>query len=133
MVRRVIDIPPIIFINCGKYPFDVWIKNLFKLYVTRNRNTLHRFVGQRVLLARTGRGKPVVFAEATISNVIKCETWGEFQDYVRDCMTYATDYDWKDKTKKKYLYKLENLSTCVEWTLPDNAIRHGYVWAEVRA
>lgn len=124
--------PPIIFINCRKYPFDKWIKHRFKLYETRNSDTLRRFVGQRVLLARTGCGKPVVFAEATISEVVKCETWGQFQDYVRECMTYATDYDWQDDTKQKFLYKLDDLSTCAEWRLPDDAIRHGYVWAEMR-
>lgn len=122
---------PGININCSKYPFDTYIKNRFKLYETRNRNTLGTFVGRRVFLIKTGCGKPLIFAEATVSKAIKCRNRGEFNDYVRECMTYATDYDWNEKTKCKWLYKLDEIVPINNREVSKDAICHGYVWREI--
>lgn len=38
-------------------------------------------------------------------------------------------FDWKEETKRKILYKLENVKPCEPFTIPGNAIRKGYTYA----
>lgn len=121
---------PVIFINCDSYPFVQWIMAGVKLYETRNRNTLKRFIGQTVYIAETShKHKPIVKCRATITAAtdIRNKT-------VYDCLRNRTRiekgsiYDWKPETRVKWLYKLENVEPVPEF-IPEG-IRHGYTWME---
>ena len=64
---------PVIFINCKEQPFLDRILSGRKKFETRTRNTLGRFLdhamNDRVLLAETGHGRPVIRASARISAI----------------------------------------------------------------
>ena len=127
------EITAVIFINCSKYPFIDWIMHRKKLFETRNIDTLKMFVGCRVLLAETGKGKPVVKCAAVIDDSMKVnsrETWKAVQKLC--CIKRGSCYDMKPGTKQKYLYHLTDVQPVpVPFTLPETAVRHGRVWAEL--
>ena len=121
---------PIIFINCLRYAFVDAILSGLKLYESRNRNTLKRFLGTRVLLAETGHGKPVVKGSAIISEIIEIFTKEEWNYYKYDAWIRTfSEYDWNDNTKKKVLYRLTDVRPC-EPFVPAEDRRHGRVWME---
>ena len=121
---------PILFINCSKHPFVQEIMNRQKLFETRTRQTLRALVGQTVMIAETGKGKPVVRCTANVAGVVEIRTLADFEKY-RDqvCIPSGSDFDWKDTTNVKYLYKLENVAK-VDPFVPAEGIRHGRVWME---
>ena len=57
---------PVVFINCSRFSFVDQIMSGMKLYETRTRDTLPRFLGDRILIAETGHGKPIIRAVATV-------------------------------------------------------------------
>lgn len=127
---RVDWLPPVVFINTRQFPFVDEILSRLKLYETRNRDTLGRFLGRRIMIAETGHGKPVVRCFAFISEVVTCytkEAWEQYRNGTR--VQVGSSYDWKPDTKKKVLYKLTDIRPC-EPFVPAEGRRHGRVWME---
>lgn len=123
---------PVIFINCRKDPFLDDIMRLLKEYETRNRDTLHRFLGERVLLAETGRGDPLVRCYATIGHIVEVYTHQQWESYRSKTRVRSdSSYEWKPGQKKKVLYHMEDVQPIpVPFRLPPSAVRHGRTWAE---
>lgn len=125
---------PVVFINCRIAPFLVCIMQGLKLYETRTRNTLWLFENQRVYLAETGRGVPVIRCSAIIRAAVPVRsrsTWDALRPVTR--VPAFSKYDWTPSTTVKYLYKLDNVRPVpVPFPLPADAVRHGRVWAEYR-
>lgn len=121
---------PIVFINCKKHPFVDQIMSGQKAYETRTRNTLGRFLGERILLAETGYRKPFVRCSAVISEIVEVFNRDEWIKYLRDaCIPEGSTYDWQPWTKKKVLYKLADVIPFAPFTPPEGR-RHGRVWME---
>lgn len=121
---------PIIFINCSKEPFVDDIVGGLKQYETRTRNTLGRFIGEPILLAETGHGRPVVKAYAVIDQIISVrdkETWDEY--LWATWIPVGSSYDWQPDTKVKWLYHLKDVIPCTPF-IPPEGRRHGRVWME---
>lgn len=123
---------PVIFINCSKYPFIDDIMSSLKEYETRNRNTLGRFLGERVLLAETGSWAPLVRCSAEIDEVISVYTPERWEHYLSQTwVPVGSSYDWQPDTKVKWLYHLKDVRPVAEpFRLPQHSVRHGRVWAE---
>lgn len=121
---------PVVFINCSRHPFLKKIMDFQKEYETRTRNMLGRFLGERVLFAETGHGKPVVRCSAVISEIIEVYTQEAWNKYLRAaCIPAGSTYDWQPGTRKKVLYRLTDVVACDPFTPPEG-IRHGRVWME---
>ena len=122
---------PIVFINCSRFPFIAWIMQHLKLYETRTRNTLGSLIGQRVYLAETGKGHPVIRCSAVISSVIECRSQWAWIHWYRHCSKIkpGSQYDWKPETKVKWLYELTDVQEVAPFTPPKD-VRHGRVWME---
>lgn len=128
---------PVIFINCHGHPFVDDIIAGRKTYETRTRNTLKRLLqwalGERVLIAETGHGDPVVRCSAVIDRVVAVytrEAWEEYLQYT--WVPVGSAYDWAPETKVKYLYHLTDVQPVDPFILPRSCHRHGRVWAEYR-
>lgn len=127
---------PVLFINCRLYAFVEFILGGLKLYETRTKNTLKKFLdtylGQRILIAETGRGDPLVRCSAVIDQVITVydrETWEEYLQFT--WVSVGSSYDWKPDTRAKHLYHLSDVRPIAKpFRLPKSSRRHGYVWAE---
>jgi len=123
---------PAIFINCTVEPFVDDIMSRLKPYETRTRNTLGRFLGERVLLAETGKGRPLVKCSAVIDKIVSVTTREEWEKYLRDtCIPVGSKYDWQPDTKIKWLYHLTDIRPVVPFRLGPDCQRHGRVWAEL--
>lgn len=121
---------PVVFINCSRFPFLAWILSGRKQFETRTRNTLGSLVGQRVLLAETGKGRPLVRCSAVIRSVIVVRSRSEFRRFrSRCCIARGSAFDWQPWTKAKYLYLLEGVQP-VDPFCPPEDVRHGRVWME---
>lgn len=122
---------PVIFINCDASPFLDDIISLRKPWETRTRNTLRALIGQRVLLAETGRKhRPLVRCSAVLGEPLVIYSWEEWEKYRSSCCIPAgSRYDWQPTTKAKYLYPLYDVTSCSPFTPPEG-VRHGYVWME---
>lgn len=123
---------PVIFINCTVEPYVDDIKSGLKRYETRTRNTLGRFLGERVLLAETGHGRPLVKCFATIDKVISVTDKKTWDEYLGDTwIPVGSEHDWQPDTKVKWLYHMTEVWPIAEpFRLPQSARRHGRVWAE---
>lgn len=122
----------VIFINCTIEPYIDDIMCRLKEYETRNRNTLGRFLGERVLLAETGKGAPLVRCSAVIDEIIsvtKKEDWNEYLGMT--WVPVGSKHDWQPDTKIKWLYHLTDVRPVVSFRLPGSCRRHGRVWAEL--
>ena len=122
---------PIVFINCSSAPYISDILNGLKLYETRSSNTLRAVIGQRVMLAETGHGAPIVRASAVICApfiVYDSLTWDNYRG--ETCVPVGSKHDWNDDTKHKYLYRLKDVKPCGPFTVPAGGVRHGRVWTE---
>ena len=121
----------IIFINCSLFPFIDWIIKGLKVYETRNRNTLKQFVGKTVYFAETGKHKkPVVRCKCDITELLTItdkQTYNAMRKYTR--IRKGSIYDWNSTTKKKCLYKLENVQK-VKPFIPEGK-RYGRIYMEV--
>ena len=122
---------PVIFINCKGHPFIREILAGQKWYETRTSDTLGRFAGQRVLLAETGRGNPVVRCSATIRTPITVTNPWVWETFYRElsCIPKGSRYDWHPGTKIKYCYYLDDVKPITPAFVPEGQ-RHGYVWME---
>ena len=127
---------PVIFINCKDEPFVDAIIDGRKVYETRNRNSLRSLLfwalGQRILIAETGHGDPVVKCSAVIDKygaVHDQHTWDYMREH-RHAVPFGSKYDWKPNTKVKWLYHLKDVQPVVPFRLPSSCRRHGRVWAE---
>jgi len=121
---------PVVFINCRRYPFVDWIIDRRKLDETRTRDMLGALVGRRVLLAETGRDRPVVRCSAVIRSVTVVRSrddWDRLRS--RHRVPAGSAYDWTPDTKVKYLYTLSGVVACHPFTPPEG-VRHGRVWME---
>lgn len=123
---------PVVFINCRLFPFIAWILAGRKLYETRTRNTLRALVGQRVFLAETGRGgRPVIRASAVITEAFPVDNRKSWNKLRRHTMVMkGSVYDWNDSTRRKWLYKLDDVQP-VNPFVPPEGVRHGRVWMEL--
>lgn len=123
---------PIIFINCRKEPFVDDIMCHLKQYETRNRNTLGKFIGQRILIAETGHGRPFVRCSAVIDEIIEVftrEAWEKYLEWT--WVPVGSSYDWQPDTKKKVLYHLSDVHALTPFH-PVEGRRHGRVWMEYK-
>lgn len=121
---------PVVFINCRRYPFIELIRLHMKLYETRTRNTLAALVGQRVILAETGRGRPLAGCMATIGAPIVASSRSAWETArAACCVEPGSTYDWKPETKVKYLYPLLDVAPLAPFRVPEGP-RHGRVWME---
>ena len=128
---------PVIFINCSREPFVNWIMDGLKQYETRTRNTLKSLLtwalGERVLIAETGHGAPVVRCSAVIDRYVAVYTREQWEEYLQyTWVPVGSEYDWKPDTKVKYLYHLTDVKPVDPFELPKSCRRHGRVWAEYR-
>ena len=102
-----------------------------KKYETRSSNMLRSLIGHRVMLAETGNGKPLVRCSARISEVVECFTQEAYESYRRfHAVPVGSEYDWKPGTKKKVLYRLDNVIREPEPFHPAEGKRHGRTWME---
>lgn len=128
----------VLFVNCSRHPFIELMIGGLKLYETRTRHTLKSLLswadGERILLAETGRGDPLVRCSAVIDQVIAVHTQEEWEDYLQfTWIPVGSEYDWKPTTKVKYLYHLSDvLPLARPFRLPHGCRRHGRVWAEYK-
>ena len=122
---------PIVFINCRKYAFINWIMAGAKIYETRNKNTLKSLIGKRVYIAETGKGKrPIIKCIATIDSVLIIDNFEDYNNLRDETMIEKNSvFDWKQETKRKYLYKLSNIEK-ISAFIPKEGKRHGFVWME---
>lgn len=124
---------PVIFINCTVEPYVDDIMGKLKLYETRTRNTLGRFIGERILFAETGHGRPLVKCSAVIDQVISVTTREQWEEYLQyTWIPVGSGHDWQPDTKVKWLYHLTDVKPVVPFILPKSCRRHGRVWAEYR-
>ena len=128
---------PVIFINCSREPFVNWIMDGLKQYETRTRNTLKSLLtwalGERILIAETGHGDPVIRCSAIIDEVIAVYTHEQWEEYLQfTWIPVGSEYDWKPNTKVKWLYHLKDVQPVKPFLLPRSCRRHGRVWAEYR-
>lgn len=122
---------PAVFINCRQHPFAQEILSGRKLYETRTRNMLGRFLGDRILIVETGNGSPLVVGSAMIDCIISVRTRPAWNRYRQDaCIPVGSSYDWQPDTKVKWLYRLKDVRKVDPFPLPQDARRHGRVWAE---
>ena len=125
---------PVVFINCSRFPFIDWILTGEKTYETRTRNTLRSLVGTRVLLAETGKGKPVVRCSAVIRSAEKAEylgVWNLLREFHR--VPEKSVYDWSFSRPGKWLYLLEEVRPVPVPFHPTEGVRHGRVWMETES
>lgn len=122
---------PVLFINCSAAPYIALILRRSKIYETRTRDTLRRLVGLRVLLAETGRsGRPIIKGSAIIGaplEITDADTWNQYRKLTR--VPLESIHDWKDTTRRKYLYPLIDVRPLDPFPAPEG-IRHGRVWME---
>lgn len=121
---------PVVGINSASAPFMADIGARLKLLETRSRRMLHRFVGQRVILAETKQGGYLALYSAVISAEIRIaspEQWEALRSLHR--VPSGNQYDWKPETRVKYAYQITALRRLRPFMVPEGA-RHGYVWME---
>ena len=128
---------PVIFINSSNEPFVDWILSGRKTYETRTRNTLKSLLtwalGERVLIAETGHGAPVIRCSAVIDcywDVRSADGWNNVRNV--HAVPVGSEYDWKPETRVKWLYHLSDVRPVEPFELPKTSLRHGRVWAEYR-
>lgn len=115
-----------IFINCSIFPFLWAIMTGKKLYETRTRNTLKNYIGKRIMLCQTGKGKKLVMCFATIESVLCITDPVTWKRYRKQCyIKKGSTYDYVPGTKK-YLYKLTNIEI-IKPFVPKEGKRHGRI------
>jgi len=124
---------PVIFINCKDHPYVDEIIAGAKTYETRTRNTLRSLLtwslGERVLIAETGHGSPVVRCSAVIDHFGAVYTEDRWNDLRKvHCVPGGSKYDWTQDTKVKWLYHLSDVQPVAPF-VPEGR-RHGRVWME---
>lgn len=121
----------VVFINCSTHDFIDDIITGKKLYETRTKNTLQCLIGKRVYLCETGKGKRLVKCTAIISEVITVKdrhTWEMYRDNLS--IDPGSDFDWKDDTTVKYLYRMESVYRLPVPFIPVDGVMHGRVFMD---
>lgn len=122
---------PAVFINCTVEPYVDDIMSFLKQYETRTRNTLGRFLGERILIAETGHGAPLVKCSAVIDEIVTVTAKEDWDKYLElTWVPVGSRHDWQPGTKVKYLYHLTDVHQVEPFRLPPDCRRHGRVWAE---
>lgn len=95
-------------INCKQIDFVGLILSGKKTLETRRKPTLKPYVGRRIGIVRTGKGRAQLVGYATISEEIKAETETEWNN-MREahCVPGESTFDWKGKAK--YLYAVKDV------------------------
>ena len=116
---------PVLFINCLRERFVDWIIGGLKLYETRTRNTLKKlldtYLGERILIAETGRGDPLVRCSAVIDQVIAVgslditedEFVGEVFAQLEDEIEYG-HYPSEEAVRDAIIYTAECYGICID-------------------
>ena len=125
---------PVLFINCSSAPFLNDIMSGKKKYETRTRDMLRSLIGQRVLLAETGHGRPVVRCSAVIRSHSVITDRNYWTYFIRKdaCIPAGSRYDWQPDTSVKHIYALSDVAPVPPFPVPDG-VRHGRVWMELSA
>lgn len=91
-------------INDKLYPFTEWILNGMKTVETRRTDSLRPYVGQRIGIVRTGKGKATLVGYATITEVVRYETVESFRaDEGRHLVEAGSKFDCDSKGKFGYV------------------------------
>lgn len=97
-------------INCSDIDFIDLILNGKKIVETRDCNSLHPYIGQKVGLIKTGKGKATLMGYATIITEYHYHNLDEFRDdEVFHCVLPGSKYDYKND---KYGYLLACVESC---------------------
>lgn len=97
-------------INCKGQDFIEQILSYQKKIETRNTPSLHPYLGQRVGLVRTGKGKAMLMGYADILWECEYNTEEEFRKHEHlHLVSKGSKFDIKDK---KYGYILTNIERC---------------------
>lgn len=116
-----------IFVNDRTQMFSIYLANGMKPFETRTKRTLDRYVGQTVAIVRTGKSKPVVVGYMRLGDPFLSDH--EFDR--RKAMIYGVpEYDCKPG-QKKWFYPVISCQTCVPYSVPDDAVRHGRISVEL--
>lgn len=101
-------------INCKKKDWIGLILTGEKTIETRDSMSLHPYIGQRIGLVATGRGKATLHGYATIKKVVEyrsLEDWNK--DMSKHLVMYTDPYCWEvGKTKLKWGYVLTDVERC---------------------
>ena len=90
-------------INDNDYPFTELIFAKNKTIETRKTKSLHPYIGQRVGIVRTGKGKATLVGFVTIGEPIYYRTEEEFRkDENKHCVYAGSKYDIGDEGKWGY-------------------------------
>lgn len=90
-------------INDKDYPFTEWIFLGLKTIETRRTSSLHPYIGKRVGVIRTGKGKATLVGFITIGNPIYYKTEEEFRkDENKHCVHAGSVYDINSSGKWGY-------------------------------
>ena len=79
----------------------------------------------------TGKGKAIVLCLATIESctiIDNPEQYNAMREFTR--IDKGSVFDWKQNTKKKYLYKLSHVVPVQSFQVPETCIKHGRTWCE---
>ena len=84
-------------INDKEEPWTDLILDGVKRIETRDRATLHPYLGQRVGIVRTGKGKATLVGEVTICGCTPYPSRTVFRsDEDRHCVKAGSKFDWKE-------------------------------------
>ena len=120
----------IVYINCSVSPFIDLILAGKKVYETRNKNTLKRLISKTVYLAETGKGKAIVKGVCTITDLVAVTDKATYNRYRKQTQVkHGSIYDFTGNVK--YLYKLDNVKAVNPFPVPENAVKHGRIYATV--
>lgn len=126
-----------VYINDSTQAFTEQILNGEKTIETReqpkNRKypELHKFIGERIGIVRSGKGKTTLVGFATVADEIVYNTEAEFRaDDDKHLVKKGSAYDIKNK---KYGYVLEDVERVTPWEIPKGAKRNGMSDVDITA
>jgi hypothetical protein len=118
-----------VYINDSTQAFTEQILNGEKTIETReqpkNRQypELHKFIGKRKGIVRSGKGKATLVGFATVAEEIVYNTEAEFRaDEDKHLVKKGSAYDLKNK---KYGYVLSDVERVTPWQIPQGSKRNG--------
>lgn len=115
----------VIGINSASAPFMADIGARRKPLETRGRNTLGRYVGQRVILAETRQGGYLAMYSAVLRSarpVRSREDWEALRPLHR--VPEGNRYDWQEGTRVRWVYEITSLRRLRPFMVPEG-VRHG--------
>jgi len=94
--------------NTKDKPFADLIVDGFKTIETRESNSLHPYVGERIAIVRTGMGKAFAIGEVTITSVSWTNSESTFNLYEDMHMVEKGNPFYIKESIGKYMYFLDN-------------------------